>query len=366
MRPKTASQEDDSSSDDEDLPSQKTMRKYDHLLAPIIVFWWSPIFALRPMLEAMTGGVATAVGAFSVGLGVFALQSRRTAAYLKAVPPVAKCFVSGLLSGLGLLVMVPSALDLKPPGYPTAHLLLSFCAAPVAMYVIHHVILEHQHHQPGSCGPHLIQVQQGKGPAKLLTGGTLKFNKADNNAEVYCVASSGRGKQQAAAKATGETSRRGAWEAERQRAREAAQWLLLEAGLTEEARERLASCSSVMLRAVPYALHASIDGAVLATATSLRMLASLALPITLCAVQDIGTLLVALTACKVSRRATLAITGCFGLGFPLGASLALAMGGAVSGRSAVSARGAATSLSSDASSDVALVRAFAGGLFLYM
>ena len=299
---------------------------------------------LCPSFEALTAATATAIGAFSVGLAAFALRSDRAAACLRSVPPIARCLVSGLLAGLGLLVMVPSALDVKPPSYPAAHLLLAFCTAPVAMYVVHHVVLEHQH-APGApasaCGPHMIQVQR-RGPAALLTGGTLKFNATPTR----CV-SSGPPPPPAG---EAERRRREACGGERQRAGDAAP-ALLEAGLTKEAREVFEGCAAVLLRAAPYALHASIDGAVLATATSLRMLASLALPITLCAVQDVGTLLVALIACRASHRAKLVVTGCFGLGFPLGASVALAVG----------ARAAASS-----SADVALLRAFAGGLFLYM
>jgi hypothetical protein len=328
----------DDSSDDEDSGSA---RRYDHLLAPIIVFWWSPVFLLCPRFEALMGCVASAIGAFSVGLAVFALQSHRTAARLRTVPPVAKCVVAGLLTGLGLLVMVPSALDLRPPGFPVAHLLLVFCAAPVGMYLIHHVVLEHQHQPGGSCGPHLIQVDaKGKGPAAFITSGTLKFNSSP----AFCVST----KQAAKVPACGGNTPSKCGKAP-QRANDVSLGLL-EAGTTPETREALVACTSVLLRAVPYTLHASIDGAVLATATSLRMLTSLALPIALCAVQDVGTLLVALTACRASHRAKLIISGCFGLGFPLGASVALALG----------------TLSSSSSADLALVRAFAGGLFVYM
>ena len=351
-----------SDDDDDDDESWQVVRRHDHLLAPVIVFWWSPVFVLCPRFEGLTAATATAIGAFSVGLAVFALQHRRTATYLRTVPPVAKCFVSGLLAGLGLLVMLPSALELKPPSYPATKLLFAFCAAPVALYLIHHVLLEHQH-APGSrasCGPHMIQVKKGKGPATLITSGTLQFGTQAK--PLYCVSSGPKPVADSTAAKPGSAdnkARRGhECEAAAQFASDTAQaYALLEAGLAKlessmpkEARETLAGCTSVLLRAIPYALHASIDGAVLATATSLRMLASLALPIALCAVQDVGTLLVALVACRASRRAKLAIASCFGLGFPLGASLVLAAG----------------ALSPSSGTSVALMRAFAGGLFLYM
>ena len=200
-----------------------------HILAPIIVFWWSPVFLLRPCFEALIGSVAAAIGAFSVGLAVFALRSDQAAAYLSKVPPAAKCFASGVLSGLGLFVMLPSALALQPPGAPVVRLLCTFCAAPVVMYWIHHVILDHQH-LPGSsnaCGPHAIQVN-AKGPNAIITGGTLKFSKMATK----CVTVGGAPKcgpcgPGPAAKASCERGHKpSVWEVERQRASARAQWLL--------------------------------------------------------------------------------------------------------------------------------------------
>ena len=176
----------DCSSSDEDEEDVQAKRRCDHLIFPLVVFWWSPVLVLYPRFEAVTAGVATAIGAFSVGLAAFALQNNCTAAFLRTVPPIVKCFVSGLLAGLGLLVMLPSALELRPPALPVTNLLLAFCAAPVAMYVVHHIILEHTHGPgAGACAPHMIQVK-GKGPAALITSGaTLKFNSMPK----HCVPS---------------------------------------------------------------------------------------------------------------------------------------------------------------------------------
>ena len=118
--------------------------------------------------------VAAAIGTFSMCLATFALRHQRTAASLRAIPPAVKCFVSGLLSGLGLIVMLPSALEKTPPGIQVNYVLVTFCAAPVTMYFIHHVILDHKHVDQ-ACAPHIITVDRKRGVQ--ITTGPLQFNK---------------------------------------------------------------------------------------------------------------------------------------------------------------------------------------------
>lgn len=101
----------------------------------------------------------------------------------------------------------------------------------------------------------------------------------------------------------------------------------------------------VALRAWPYVLHSSIDGAMLGTAQSWKTLASLTLCVSLCAVQDVGTIIVSLSASGSSRRATLATNMLFAVGFPFGATLGVAFAAHVA---------------------VAPLQAFAAGLFVYM
>ena len=102
---------------------------------------------------------------------------------------------------------------------------------------------------------------------------------------------------------------------------------------------------SVLLRAWPYVLHSCIDGAMLGTAQSWKTLASLTLCVSLCAVQDVGTIIVSLSASGSSRRATLATNMLFAVGFPFGATLGVAFAAHVA---------------------VAPLQAFAAGLFVYM
>ena len=69
----------------------------------------------------------------------------------------------------------------------------------------------------------------------------------------------------------------------------------------------------MLLRALPYTIHAIIDGATLGTSPSAMVLFSLAFPVTLCAVQDVGTIILALSACDGSRHALYVTLVCFAL-----------------------------------------------------
>ena len=287
--------------------------------------------------------VAAIIGMASFGFAVLALQSDKAAACLKTIPPTARCFVSGLLVGLGLLVMLPLALEQRPPGDAVVDVLLTFCVAPVAMFFVHHVLLDHRHLDPSDCGGPkgcgTITVVGKDGVA--FTRGTLQFNKMP----AFCVQSGTAPNPSLQAAPSVERS---LCQLDSVRCLDCT--ALVETALPDDCRDAVATCMSVLLRALPYAVHSCLDGAVLATATSLRMLASLALPIALCAVQDVGTILVTLAASSASRRAKLIVTGCFGLGFPVGTSLAVTL-----------------DLLGNAPPGLLIhLRAFAAGLFVYM
>ena len=258
--------------------------------------------------------VAAVICLFSIGLACVALRSR----VMTNVPPAAKCFVSGLLSGLGLLVMLPSALEESHPAMSSEDVMRTFVAAPVLMFLIHHVLLGHEHGDlDGQHAGHLhIGAQLStmdpcvceKQATVTLSGLTRPTHCPPVNTPVKA----------------------------------------------EAPPTNCAVCAkqtpAVLLRAVPYTIHAFIDGAMLGTAHSATLLASLALAISLCAVQDVGTIILNLAATGASRRVTLITAWLFALGFPLGAAVSVALG---------------PSAGADASTLVPL-RAFAAGVFVYM
>jgi len=287
-----------------------------------------------PSLVAPAVCVAAAVGTFSVVLAVLALRSDSMKARLRAVPPSAKCFVAGLLAGVGLLVMLPSALksalQQKSVEPSLQRLMLFFCSAPLVMYMVHHLILGHTHSHDDAasceCEPPVKRVQ------RALIGKRATFCPPVPEAGML----PGPGGKKSCPPSSVPPS-------------------------PGSRRSRLYSACAegalVLLRALPYTLHATIDGALLGTTQSPATLASLALSVALCAVQDVGTILVNLAATGASKRAMLVTTALFGMGFPLGSSLILVMTAAstASAAGSDSAEGALSSL-----------RAFAAGLFIYM
>eukprot|EP00966_Prymnesium_polylepis_P306091 7073251-Prymnesium_polylepis.1 len=64
--------------------------------------------------QAAVASVATAVCAFALAVGAAMLRSDATLKRLMALPAPARALVSGLLAGLGLVVMLPSALEMRP------------------------------------------------------------------------------------------------------------------------------------------------------------------------------------------------------------------------------------------------------------
>ena len=255
--------------------------------------------------------VAASIGAFSVALATVAPEG------MKTVPPVAKCFVSGLLSGLGLIAMLPSALKERPPGWSYEHILLLFCAAPLFMFFVHHVVLDHQHigddqhqHQHAKdsdsldCACEPPKTTFGRRPTFCPPVGQLPGPGPPN---------------------------------------------------PKHLQARCAELVTVLLRALPYTIHAILDGAILSTANSSKILVSLAIPISLCVIQDIGTITMNLAARRVSWRIMLFTTILFGVGFPIGAALGVVAASKVSGSDPGSVETALSPL-----------RAFAGGVFIYM
>lgn len=254
-------------------------------------------------------------------VGVWALTlagcALRRGTHISNVPPVAKCFVAGLVTALGMFVMLPAALEQQPPN-PEA-VLHTLCAALMLMYFIHHVLLQHQHstfeaqHDHGSAGRDIEEACACEPPAKVvrdsfIINGLLPKRCPPVNTPL----------QQFDSPETRQSS----------------------ACLTAMA---------MLLRALPYTIHAFIDGAVLGSAHTIVVLASLATSVGLCAVQDVGTTLLSLHASGATRRVKLLTVACFAIGFPMGATVAVAAVGGSSG-----------------SGFQMPLRAFAAGVFLYM
>ena len=290
---------------------------------------------LPTSLAAAAVLTAALVGVFSISLAACALRSnaKGTASRLTTVPALAKCVVSGLLAGLGLVVMLPSALEHRPADMSLQSALLVFCSAPLVMFFVHHVVLNHVHDHGGA--------------AEAEGGDSFHMDCECGVPAVKRSMLVGWGDKMTFCPPVGKGIPQVPMPPAPQRAKPKAGQPL----------EKCTAAASVLLRALPYTVHAAIDGALLGTARSATTLASLAVPITLCAMQDVGTIMMSLAAANASYRAKMVTTALFGIGFPFGASLALALTAA-----------STASASDHASAERALcnLRAFAAGLFLYM
>ena len=272
------------------------------------------------------------IGAGSLVLAAFAL--RRGGTSTLTVPTTAKCFVSGLLCALGLLVMLPAALKQLPMHESPERVLQVFFAAPLLMFFVHHVLLDHQHgvahvHQPvalngsadaedleANCVCQSMPAKEDTPTRRPLFNNWKGFNKPTSCPPVNTPLAKPK-LPPAPSPSTNPT------------------WLW--------------SFVEVLLRATPFTIHAFIDGALLGSAHSATILGPLVMCVGLCAVQDVGTILLSLSASGATRHVKLITIGCFAAGFPLGALVTVAAVGGVS----------------DGAFQLTL-RAFAAGVFLYM
>ena len=275
----------------------------------------------RPPLEyrqQLPMGAATLV-ALSVSLITLALvvlMLRRRIASTGGCSLLVAGAVSGFLCGLALLVLLPSALvasskhDVAPD-----RVLLAFISAPLAMFALHHVVLDHQrmHTHPLP-------------PSKPLSSETPWWQQGKP-----CSAGCGSDCRPSIKHGLDE-----------------------ESSTSDESRHVLTSSyAAVLVRASAWWAHGVLDGAMLGAATSMRLLAATLVPVVFCAAQDACALVISHAAQGRQRQETLLTAMLLASGFPLGAALA------------ASATNARTGL---AAMDMGMpyLRSVTGGVFLYM
>lgn len=291
--------------------------------------------------------VAASISAGVVTLSVIVLRSQRALRSLTNLPAVARSLLSGLLVGLGLCVMLPLAVAHCGPGAEAVqHVLLLFGGAPMIMFFFNHIVLQHSHgpqgHPAGDASDCLECSQPVRLNAPLLfcppVGMPTESTKLVGWTRTMSFGPKSAKPIVSPAKAdSDDEDDEGA--SPRDCASAASQW------------------ASVLLRCLPYTVHASVDGALLGTASSPMMLASLALSVAFCSVQDVGTILASLGVAGATYRVKLVTCALFGAGFPLGTACSLALAAA-----------STASASDHAATERALssLRAFAAGLFVYM
>ena len=243
---------------------------------------------------------------------------RRTRATLQ-VPPQVMAALSGLLVGLSLLVLLPTALEgLRKTATPEDRVLLSFAFGPVAMYFFHHVVLGH------NCD------HSGNGESQQQPAWWQK--KDDCSGCETCAPAGAPGIAPGAAPMALPP---------------------LPSRMTTPNASKCARACGIVLRVSAWAAHALLDGFMLGSAQSVGVVGALSLPVALCACQDATSLTLGHVARGEPAHEAIAAALILALCFPIGTISALIL----------SHWPSAGMVSNDT---LLHVRAFTAGIFLYM
>ena len=310
--------------------------------------------------------VSCSIAVLSILLAIFLLRPGRQETEIPGVPALVSCTLVGLLSGLSLLVLLPSAIDgLVPVGYSAFTVMLAFAGGPVLMHFVYNVVLD-GHQCPAHGGGSGFEGSIGEDDAAML-----KFTKSPaqdgTNAELGMSTPdkslrSRRRKPAAPNHWCNETC----CEADCEDADcDIAPKAVAPAA---EVDSRPISLGALCVRVGAWMAHATLEGWMLGSAHTVPLLLTLALPVLLCSLQDTASLVIGETARMASyldadrlaaaatmRLRILVAAILFALSFPLGASAALFLSRYTESPNTRS--GAATLL---------YLRALTAGLFLYM
>ena len=127
-----------------------------------------------PLPPEDTSPTLVSVAVASLGVGIVALTTglilvKRGAAGSCASHPYASATLCGLLISIGLLVVLPDAMDrlALEAGWPAERVIFIFLSTMVVMFILDHVALEHQHVTPGQ------RVRRAIAPPSVPQGSLL-------------------------------------------------------------------------------------------------------------------------------------------------------------------------------------------------
>jgi len=276
------------------------------------------------MPERLTGPivlVALAIALVTLAIVFFVHRGRQTTMAMYGTSPMLASLVCGLLSSIGLLVLLPSSVEvLGSHNIGADRAILIFICSACGMFFLHHVVLDHQ------CGGTMVpKAKDDDEPAKqpALSQHWAQPDQCCTECQPADEAISEKvpllGQTAPASKSS--------W----------VQWLGWH--------------TAPLVRAFAWFAHSFLDGCMLGTAPSLSVLLATTVPVAVCAVQDAASLVISSGASGYSHRMTIVNALVLAAGFPLGAVMA-----------------AASTEASAAESSVALayLRASVGGIFLYM
>ena len=238
--------------------------------------------------------------------------------------PLIFCGVAGLLVGISLLVVLPQAAEsLHEQGYKMETVFVLFLAAPMVMFIVEHVIVEHTHgglqagqtahvHAVGGGAQqhqvHVINISSAVAPKDRERG--IKFNGFNKKATFNGMNTVG-----CAPCGTGEPDLLDQEARKRQK-------------LKEQRIEMLKQASEafgVAFRLFAWLVHALLDGVLLATSQEIAVLVPLTFAIAICSIGDVAGLYVYLAARKHSENFRIFAIVLFCLCFPIGTGITLAV-----------------------------------------
>ena len=254
---------------------------------------------------------STAVGLVCLLCGMHLLRRRGDGSRPMQVSANLKAALSGLLFGISLLVMLPSAMEGLHPNHKSDHVLFAFAIGPLCMFFFHHVVLGHNcaMHGGGHGGSAANAAQQADAAwEKAREDGTV----CDDGSCDTCQPQAGLAK---AGLFTGRP-----------------QMCLPIVKPPPEAEAappprfpRLAAACAVLLRVSAWVSHAMLDGFMIGSSQSVGMVCSIALPVALCATQDASSLVLGSVARGDAPREALSALLILAASFPIGAASALAL-----------------------------------------
>ena len=210
--------------------------------------------------------------------------------------------VSGLLIGIGLLVMLPHAAEeLVEDGWRLDHVMLLFLSSVAFMFVLEHCVLQHAHvHHSPAAEP---AAETTAAPDAAAAAAAVNHDNCAKH-DTFLPGSI-RGRRRAPPP------------------KEARGCIECDADDEESAGQRILRACGLALSLFAWVLHAVMDGMLLGAVTRRALLVPLAVAVAVCALMDVPALVIYLSQRGVARRGTLATLAAFNLGFPAGTAVAL-------------------------------------------
>ena len=231
--------------------------------------------------------------------------------------PLVLCCVTGLLIGIAMLVVLPQAFEslLTKDEWPAERIFALFVSAPLIMFFLEHVIIDHEHVHAGAPagGPDHTVCDENcdHGPNIPYA---MKFPSAKEAGESTPL--------QPAEKASGRRLDFGC--APPPPPFPAPARLVSPATRTPRSRAlNLRRVCRLLLRLWAWMMHAMLDGVLIGSADQLAVIIPLSFAILVCAMQDVAGLYIYFSSRGATTRFVATAIVLFAVSFPIGAGISL-------------------------------------------